>query len=449
MAEILQTRPGSQMTDSEKVRDFQRKLYRKARQERDFRFYVLYDKVCSMRFLRESYRRVRANRGSAGADKTGFNEIESKGSEEFLQEIAEELRNEAYKPGPALRVYIEKADGNLRPPGIPAIKDRVVQTACKTVTEPIFEADSEDSSYGFRPKRSAQDAVNVIKENLKNGAAEVSDADITAYSDTIPHDNLMKLIGMRVSGRKILHLIKMRLKTPICENRRIYGGKKNKKGTPQGGVISPLSANIYLHLSDKTVNKERGIFRQAGVRIIRYADDFILTGKNIPGYILERLKYILNRMELTLNTEKSHEVNAYKESSDFPGFTFRHDVSLYNRKRKYRNIIPAKKSENKIREKIRTYFKGCRHYGTEEAVKDVNMMTDGWVKYFHIPEVSYPRRACKNLQCCMDRKFYRHFARKSQRKSRFYAEGGFRRSAEDYGLKDPLKLIKPATPVNA
>lgn len=449
MAQILQTKPECHKTDTERVRDFQRKLYRKAKQEKDFRFYVLYDKVCSMRFLREAYRRVKANNGNPGVDVVSFDDIERKGTEEFLQDIADELRAETYKPSPVLRVYIEKADGKLRPLGIPTVKDRVVQMVCKVVIEPIFEADFEDSSYGFRPKRSAGDAVNRIKEHLKNGASEVFDADITAYFDTIPHDNLMKLIGMRISDSKVLHLIKMWLKSPICENGRIHGGKKNKKGTPQGGVISPLLANIYLHLLDKIVNKEDGIFRQAGIKIVRYADDFILMGKTIPGYILERLKYILNRMELTLNTEKSHQVKAYKESFDFLGFTFRYDVSLYNRRRKYWNVIPSKKSENKIREKLRTYFKRCRHYRTEEVVKDLNVMIQGWVNYFHIPKVSYPRKSCENVQSYMDRKFYRHFVRKSQRKGKYYAKGGFRRLVEDYGLKEPLKLIKLTNTVNA
>jgi len=446
LAQVLQTKPECQMTDTERVRDFQRKLYRKAKQEKDFRFYILYDKVCSIRFLREAYRRVKANKGNCGADYVSFEDIERKGTEEFLREIAEELRTETYKPTPVLRVYIEKADGRMRPLGIPTIRDRVVQMACKTVIEPIFEADFEDSSYGFRPKRSAKDAVIRIKENLKNGASEVFDADITAYFDAIPHDKLMKLIGMRVSDSKVLHLIKMWLKAPICENGKIHGGKKNKKGTPQGGVISPLLANIYLHLLDKIANKEGGIFRQAGIKMVRYADDFILMGKAIPGYISEKLQYILNRMELTLNTEKSCQVNACKESFDFLGFTFRHDRSLYDKKQKYWNVSPSKKSENRIREKLRTYFKKCRHYATGNVVRDVNLMIRGWLNYFHIPKVSYARRSCENLQSYTERKFSKHFAKKSQRKSRFK---GMKSLIEEYGLTDPVKLLKRVNPVNA
>ena len=154
-------------------------------------------------------------------------------------------------------------------------------------------------------------------------------------------------------------------------------------------------------------------------------------------------------MELTLNTEKSCEVKAYKEPFDFLGFTFRYDISLYNRKRKYWNVMPSKKSENKIRDKIRAYFKRCRHYKTEEVVKAVNIMTEGWLNYFHIPKTSYPRKAGENLQSCIDRKFYRHFVKKSQRKGKYYAKGGFRRLVEEYGLKDPLKLIKLAKTANA
>ena len=444
MERILQTEAECHLTDWERVRDFQRKLYRKAKQEKDFRFYVLYDKVCSERFLREGYRKVRANNGSPGADGISFEEIEREGTENFLQVIAEELRNETYKPSPVLRVYIGKTNGKLRSLGIPTIRDRIVQMACKLVIEPIFEADFEDSSYGFRPKRSAGDAVTKIKENLKNGAAEVFDADLSAYFDTIPHDNLMKLIGMRISDRKVLHLIKMWLKTPICENGRIHGGKKNKKGTPQGGVISPLLANIYLHLMDKIINKEGGIFRQLGIKIVRYADDFILMGKALPAYITEKLNLMISRMKLTLNEEKSRQVNAYKEAFDFLGFTFSYDRSLYNPKQRYWNVRPSKKSENKLREKLRKYFVGCRHYTTEKVVKGINLITRGWLNYFHIPKVSYLRKSCENLEYYMERKFYRHFAKKSQRKCRLFHKCGFVRQMEKYGLFSPIRMLKPA-----
>jgi len=208
----------------------------------------------SKKFLLEAYYRVKANKGSAGIDGKGFGNIEEIGLYTFIEEIHNELKNHTYKPEPVKRVYIPKANGKERPLGIPTIKDRVVQMSCKIVIEPIFEADFEDNSYGFRPKRSAKDAIKAIKTNLKEGKTEILDADLSSYFDTIPHDKLMSLIGQRISDKYVLRLIKMWLKTPVSENGKLQGGKKNKVGTPQGGVISPLLANIYLNLLDKIVN---------------------------------------------------------------------------------------------------------------------------------------------------------------------------------------------------
>jgi len=261
------------MSDKERVRDFQHKLYQKAKQEEMFRFYVLYDKVRLPHFLRESYKRCKANRGSAGVDGMTFKDVEIYGVDKFLSEIVAELESMTYKPQPVLRVHIPKTNGKTRPLGIPVIKDRVIQMAVKLVIEPIFEADFEDSSYGFRPRRSAGDAVRQIKQKLQEGKYEVFDADLSAYFDTIPHKELLQLVGKRISDKNVLHLIKMWLKAPVMDKGRFAGGKKSKLGTPQGGVISPLLANIYLHEFDKAVNREDGLFYQCGIRIIRYADD--------------------------------------------------------------------------------------------------------------------------------------------------------------------------------
>ncbi len=234
MVNDLQMESKEPKSTEEKVRDFQRKLYLKAKQEKNFRFYVLYDKIRDIRFLGEAYRRVKASQGSPGFDGVTFHQIENSGLDEFLKNIQEELEKKTYRPSPVLRVYIEKANGKLRPLGIPTIKDRVVQMSCKMVIEPIFEADFEESSYGFRPKRSAQDAIKAIKENLKAGRTEVLDADLSAYFDTIPHDKLLILIGKRISDKNVIHLIKMWLKAPVIEEGKISGGKGNDRGTPQG-----------------------------------------------------------------------------------------------------------------------------------------------------------------------------------------------------------------------
>lgn len=225
-----------------RVQSLQGELYQKAKQEKEFKFYVLYDKVCSRETLEEAYRRVKSNDGSPGIDKVSFEEITD--ADKFLSEIELELKNFSYKPSPVLRVMIPKANGKMRPLGIPTIKDRVVQMSLKLVIEPIYEADFVDSSYGFRPKRSAKDAIKAIKANLQAGKTTVLDADLSSYFDTIPHDKLLKVLKQRISDKHILKLIMMWLKAPIAEGNII---KSRNLGTPQGGVISPLLSNIYLN----------------------------------------------------------------------------------------------------------------------------------------------------------------------------------------------------------
>lgn len=439
LGKALQKRPKSRKSDEEKIRDFQRKLYLKAKQEKEFRFYVLYDKVRMMRFLREAYKRVKANRGSPGIDGITFKWIEDNGLEEYLHKIHEELAEKRYKSSPVLRVYIPKANGKTRPLGIPTIRDRIVQMSCKMVIEPIFEADFEDSSYGFRPNRSAQQAIGKIKEHLKAGRTEVFDADLSSYFDTIPHSKLMILMGKRISDKNVLHLIKMWLKAPISEDGKMKGGKKNKYGTPQGGVISPLLANIYLHLLDKIVNKMTGIFNETGVKIVRYADDFVLLGRKIPAMVLEKLICLLEKMELRLNEEKSKLIDAKDNSFDFLGFTIRYEKSRYERGRRYWNIIPSKKSNKRIREKIGTYLKTHGHLPPEILVADLNKIIRGWINYYTIPKVSYPRKSKGDLRYYLFQRVYRYYKRKSQRKSKLYGRKAFDVLVKKYGLIDPTK----------
>jgi len=428
------------MRDREKIRDFQRKLYRKAKQEPEFRFYVLYDKVRSMRFLREAYRRVKAKGGAPGVDGVTFEGIEERGSAGFLEGIQAELKAQKYAPSPVLRVYIPKANGKQRPLGIPTIRDRVIQMACKLVIEPIFEADFEDSSYGFRPKRSAQEAVAAVKGHLKAGRTAVFDADLRAYFDTIPHGKLLKVLALRISDSKVLHLIKLWLKSPIWEDGRLTGGRRNKLGTPQGGVISPLLANIYLHLVDRLVNKAGSIFSSYGIKIVRYADDFVLLGKRLPSQVLAKLEEVLARMGLRLNAEKSQQLNARGTSFDFLGFTVRYDRSRYGSGRRYWNVIPSKKSEKKMREKVRVYFKRGQCMPIVAFVAGLNRLVRGWVNYYHIPHVSYSQQAFWSLRWYMSRSLYRHFRRKSQRKGTLFRQKGFRGFVKQYGLIDPVRV---------
>jgi RNA-directed DNA polymerase len=229
------------MSSSERVQLYQRKLYLKAKQEKNYGFYVLYDKLFLPYVLEEAWKRVKANDGGAGVDGITLQMIEGSGVEEFLKNLSEELRQQTYRASAVKREWISKDNGGERPLGIPTIKDRVAQMACMLIIEPIFEADFEEHSYGFRPKRSAQDAVTKIKEHLKAGKTEVYDADLSKYFDTIPHDKLKIVLKERIKDQRVLKLLNKWLKAPVYEDGRYTGGKNNKVGTPQGGVISPLT----------------------------------------------------------------------------------------------------------------------------------------------------------------------------------------------------------------
>ena len=435
----LQIKPKHLMTDAERVQDFQRKLYRKAKQDTNFCFYVLYDKVRLPHFLREAYKRCKANDGCAGVDGVKFSDVEAYGVEKFISEIIDELETKTYKPKAVLRVYISKDNGKQRPLGIPTIKDRVIQMAVKLVIEPIFEADFEESSHGFRPKRSADDAVREIKKNLLDGKCDVFDADLSAYFDTIPHKELMHLVAQRISDKNILHLIKMWLKAPVMEDGSPKGGRKSKTGTPQGGVISPLLANIYLHLFDKAVNRLEGKFHKYGVKIVRYADDFVLMAKEIPEESLEYMNWMFDKMKLKLNEEKSRMLCAYNESFDFLGHTFRFSDDIFGRPFKYWNVEPSMKSQKKIRSNIREYFKYNGHKAPQIVAKDLNTITRGWINYFTIKGVTYPSKAKQNLRYYLAKKLTRFYKRKSQRKCKLHNQGAFRVLVDKYGLIDPVK----------
>ncbi len=443
----LQIKRKSEMTDDERVRDFQRKLYQKAKQEKDFRFYVLYDKVRQMYFLREAYRRVKQNGGSAGIDGITFDEIESKGLSEYLSSIQKELENFEYRPMSVKRVMIPKANGGERPLGIPIIKDRIIQMSCKMVIEPIFEADFENNSFGFRPKRSAADAIKKIKEYINSGDTEILDADLSKCFDTIPHDKLMILLGKRISDKNVLHLIKMWLKAPVEENNKISGGKSNKIGTPQGSVISPLLANVYLHILDKIVCSVKSVFYKNGIKIVRYADDFILIGKKMSDEIIQKLMEILNRLELKLNVEKTKRLNIKEDSFNFLGFKFQQFKDLFGKDKKYLNISPSEKSLNSIKEKIREYLSENGHKSPIKIVKDMNAKIRGWINYFSIEKVSYPAVSKRKLRFYLSAKLYRFYKRKSQRKSKLCNQGAFQYLVDNYGLIDPTKYFCGRTTV--
>ena len=267
----------------DKIRTLQRKLYVKAKAEPKFRFYLLYDKICRADILAHAYALARRNDGTAGVDGVTFDDIERAGVEAWLEALREDLASMTYRPSPVRRVMIPKPGGGERPLGIPTIRDRVAQTAAKLVLEPIFEADFEDCAYGYRPERSAGDAIKATHRLIRQGYADVVDADLSRYFDTIPHVELLKSVARRVVDAKVLRLIKLWLSSPVEERdgagrRRVSGGKSCRKGTPQGGVISPLLANLYMNRFLKFWRlKECGTTFRA--RVVNYADDFVILSR--------------------------------------------------------------------------------------------------------------------------------------------------------------------------
>jgi len=386
------------LTTPETIRTLQRKLYRKAKQEPACRFHALYDKVYRADILEFAYRLVRANKGSAGIDGVTFEAIEeNEGAPAFIGELEEALRNKTYKPDPVKRVMIPKSDGSQRPLGIPTIRDRVAQMAAKLVIEPIFEADFCETSYGFRPKKSAHDAVDDVAYAMNTGFTEVIDADLSKYFDTIPHANLMATVAERICDGEILRLIQMWLKAPIMEmdkdgtKRNIGGGKGNRTGTPQGGVISPLLSNLYLHILDR-IWERNNLQQRLGARIVRYADDIvILCRRNKSDKAMAVLRQILERLKLTLNETKTKIVNAFEGEFDFLGFSI-----WMGKGRKTRNyyphVQPSKKSLQKIKDRVTELTPRKRtNRRLEWIVNEVNATVRGWVGYFHY------RNCCKVL----------------------------------------------------
>lgn len=428
-----------QLKPAERVRMLQEKLYGKAKQDGKYKFYILYDKMFIPYMLNTAYDKVRSKGGAPGIDGQDFKKIEEEGREKFLNELGESLRERTYKPQAVKRVWMEKANGGKRPLGIPTIRDRVAQTVCKMILEPIFEADFEDSSYGFRPNRSSKDAMGAIKANLKSGKTKILDADLESYFDTIPHDKLMKVLQRRISDPRILQLIEMWLKSPVYEDGQFKGGKKQKVGTPQGGVISPLLANIYMHLIDKMVNHKEGLFYKSGVVIVRYADGFVLMGREMTTEIVEKLRHTLNRMGLKLNELKTQTIDAQQTAFQFLGFSIRYDLDIQKKGHRYWNIQPSGKAEHKLREKLKTFLRYGGHYNTTRIVSELNPILRGWLNYFEIPKVSYTAMSKRRLRYYLLEKLYRFYQRKSQRGSRLHGTQAFDLLVHKFGLIDPTK----------
>jgi RNA-directed DNA polymerase len=380
----------------DKVRDLQSKLYQKAKSEPGFRFYQLYDKVYREDVLLRAWTLAKANQGAPGVDGKNFEAIELEGMTEWLNGLGKELHDKTYKPQPVRRVMIPKPGGGERALGIPTIRDRVAQTAAKLILEPIFEADLEPNAYGYRPDRSAQDAVRKVDELLHQGYTEIVDADLSKYFDTIPHSELMQCVARRIVDKHMLHLIKMWLKVPVEErdengNKRLTGGKDNDRGTPQGGVISPLLANLYMNRMLKGW-RQTGREEQFRARMVNYADDFVILSRGKAKEALEWTRGVLERLKLTLNEKKTSIRDARQERFDFLGYSFGPHFS--NRTgREYIGRSPSKRSVGRMKQNVGEHLKPGNKCPWEEVRDRLNQKLRGWQAYFGLGSTARAYRA--------------------------------------------------------
>lgn len=406
----------------EKLTQLRQKLNQKAAEEPAFRFYALYDRIYRKDVLMAAYQRVRRKRGSSGIDGVTFPKIEGKegGVELFIEELHESLKQKTYRPQAVKRVYIPKPDGRQRSLGIPTIRDRVAQMAALLILEPIFEADFKECSYGFRPGRNAHEALEEVRGHIEAGYRMVYDADLRSYFDTIPHDQLMICLSQRIADRSVLQLIRKWLKSPIIETAKEGGGQakvsRSNKGTPQGGVISPLLANLYLHYFDRLFYSAKGAGTWAKAKLVRYADDLVVLARyqttRLKGFIEDTIE---KRLKLEINREKTKVINLKEEgaSLNFLGFTFRYDRDLKGRNNKYLNVFPSKKAVAKERENLRQMTdRSLCFKPIPMLVADINEHLRGWKNYF---KYGYPRKAFREINGYARMRLTKHLKRRSQR----------------------------------
>src|SRR6266851_500791 len=365
----------------EKVRQLQRRLWVCAKQSRTRRFHALYDRIYRSDVLWEAWRRVRSNQGAAGVDANTLRSNEEQGVKQFLERIQADLKTGRYRPSPVKRRYIPKADGKQRPLGIPTVRDRVAQMAAKLVIEPIFEADFQPSSYGFRPRRSATQALEAIREAGNRGQNFVVDADIQGYFDGIDRDTLMELVKERISDRRVLKLIRQWLEAGVMEDGTV---RETQAGTPQGGVISPLLANIYLNKLDRIWAARCS---QLGI-LIRYADDFVAMCRteSQAKEALRRIGLVMNRLGLKLHPEKTRMVDLRrgKESFVFLGCTIRKKRSIQrNPRMHFMQRWPSPKAMKRVWERVHE-MTDSRHSGKDvkQIIATLNPVLRGWGNYF-------------------------------------------------------------------
>ncbi len=395
---------------ADKVRQLQRRLWVAAKRSPERRFHALMDRVWRADLLWEAWRRVKRNRGGAGVDGETLAAVEQYGVERMLSELASALRAGRYRPPPVLRRYSPKADGRRRPLGIPTVRDRVVQMAVTLVLEPIFEADFDDSAYGYRPKRSATDAVRAVHAALCDGYTDVVDADLSKYFDTIPHQELLQSVARRVVDRHLLHLLKMWLKVPVEERddqgkRHMSGGKRSTRGTPQGGVISPLLANIYMHRFLRAW-RERGKDQQYQARVINYADDFVILSRGHAAEALAWTRWAMTHLGLTLNETKTCLRTAPRESFDFLGYTF--GQARYRKTgQTYLAARPSTRSVQRLKRAVRAQLRPGNQESWPAVRTRLNRTLRGWATYFRYGSRATAGRAVDNYVYASVRHFLR------------------------------------------
>lgn len=407
----------------ENVFTLRQKLYLKAKREPKFRFYALYDRVYRRDVLEAAWTLVARNGGAPGVDGVTIDAIEAEPGrrEELVAALQQELQTKMYKPRAVKRVYIPKADGRQRPLGIPTIRDRVVQTAALLMLEPIFEADFQDCSHGYRPGRSAHDALRQIDQNVRRGYTAIYDADLQGYFDTIPHDKLLPCVARRVADRSVLRLIRQWLQVPVEERDEDGRPRRSRptSGTPQGGVISPLLANLYLHWFDVRFHRT-GPGQWAQARLVRYADDFVIMarfiGERITGWVDETVEGWLG---LTINRTKTRVIRLASDRDDeldFLGYTFRYEWGYTDRTRRILTVSPSAKAIARHKRALREATDRRRCFvPVAELVAYVNRQQRGWANYFSYGFCRWAYRAVN--QHAVDR-LTRHLHRRSQRPSR-------------------------------
>lgn len=370
------------LTNIGKIQEFQRKLYEKAKANPKFRFYSLYDKTYRMDILAAAYRRAKANGGTCGVDGERFEDVERRGISQYLSELQQELKQRQYVPQPVKRVYIPKANGKKRPLGIPTVRDRIVQTAFLLILEPIFEADFTASSHGFRPNKSAHGAIRDIYKYLNWGCEQIYDVDLEKYFDTVEHWKLVKLLALRISDGRILHVIKQWLSCGYVEDGQ---HRQSKRGTPQGGVISPLLANIYLNPIDQAFERNRlGTIKAGSVHLVRYADDMLLLAQNNLDQGIEILDHYFGRLGLSINREKTRQIDLRVEKKvAFLGFQF-HRVTNKKTNKRLILVAPSSASQKKCREKVRGLVNHTIPLRVTEQIANVNTYLSGWVNYYRL-----------------------------------------------------------------